>query len=189
MKVACLLALVLALGCGSDDPKTLDENESPATGDGADADGADDVQSCVGELEVQDLAPDAPPKYTCNPSGSTNYPDSDNACRNEDDCALIASDKVRRLAKECALACRGSTDCGEASTCNENCLADATRNQLGGTLTEGCSGCYAQVALCALEKCYAECADDPDSLDCVACSFKQGCRIPFERCSGLDREL
>jgi hypothetical protein len=175
------LALTGLLACGDsgDEGATMEPDEmvdDSATG------------SCVDEIEALDLAPDAPPMYTCNEQPSASYPESPNACRNAADCALIDTQKVRRLAKECALSCRGTTDCDQAETCNQNCLRSATMQQLGGMLSGGCGSCYAQAALCGLENCYAECADDTDSLDCVECSFKEGCRLPFERCSGLDRK-
>jgi hypothetical protein len=190
------LALSLALSaCGDSggDPDSPDKDE-PKPGETGDGDGDTDTSedpstvSCVNELDPLDLAPDAPPAYTCDAKPSTVNPDSQNACRDDADCVLINTQKVRRLAKECALSCRGTPSCGEAELCNQNCLASGTMQQLGGTLTDACSSCYAQAALCGLENCYAECADDADSLDCVECSFKKGCRLPFERCSGLDRE-
>jgi hypothetical protein len=180
------LILMLALtACGGDSgaPEDTSEAESPVAGDDDAGTG-----SCVTGLESVDLAPDAPPAYTCDGQPSTMYPESPNACRNDADCALIETEQVRRFAKDCALTCRDIVDCEQAAACNRQCVGEASQNQLGGTLTPACSGCYAQAALCGLEKCYAECADDADSLDCVACSFKQGCRIPFERCSGLDRK-
>ena len=182
LKVMLLLALgagALACGDSGEDP-SMDQTTSPVEGD--------DTQSCVDELEPLDLTPETPPQYTCNEQPSQSYADSPNACRNAADCALIDTQKVRRLAKECALSCRGTPDCGEAEQCNQNCLRSGTMQQLGGELSNACSSCYAQAALCGLENCYAECADDADSLDCVECSFKKGCRLPFEHCSGLDRQ-
>jgi hypothetical protein len=182
MKLATNITLTIALLCAG--PLACgDSGESPVEGDGDQS-----AQSCVDELESLDLAPAAPPMYTCNEQPSSSYPDSPNACRNTGDCALIETQKVRRLAKECALSCRGTSDCAEAELCNQNCLKSGTMQQLGSMLTDACSSCYAQAALCGLENCYAECADDADSLDCVECSFKKGCRLPFERCSGLDRQ-
>jgi hypothetical protein len=201
-RINTLLALLLCLaglgGCGddgSDAPATRDDVEGDGDGDTS-ADGGEPTEmdddpatgSCVAELDPLDLAPPAPPKYTCDAEPSSNNPDSANACRNDADCVLIDTEKVRRLAKECALSCRGTTVCADAELCNQNCLNSATMQQLGGMLTGNCASCYAQAALCGLENCYAECADDADSLDCVECSFKKGCRLPFERCSGLDRQ-
>ena len=177
------LALVSALGCGDSTGESGDGTMEP---DEMVDDSA--TQSCVDETEPLDLAPDAPPMYTCNEQPSATYAESPNACRNTGDCTLIDTQKVRRLAKECALSCRGTSNCSEAEVCNQNCLHSATMQQLGGMLSNECAGCYAQAALCGLENCYAECADDADSLDCVECSFKKGCRLPFERCSGLDRK-
>jgi hypothetical protein len=183
---ALWIVSVLALGCGSDSgDKAAMTHEPSQNGDAGDDAGA---LSCVTDLEKVNLAPTAPPKYKCDANKSSVYPDGGNACRNTNDCDLIATDQIRRLAKECAIGCRGATDCDMAQTCNHNCLNSATKNQLDGTLSDGCGLCYAHVALCAFEHCYAQCADDPDSLDCVECSFKEGCRVPFEKCSGLDRE-
>jgi len=30
-------------------------------------------------------------------------------------------------------------------------------------------------------------AANADAIPCITCQFKYGCRVPFERCSGLDR--
>jgi hypothetical protein len=181
-KVAVLSVLLLLCACG-DDGGGNTKTEDPAMGDG-DA----GATSCVTELEPLEVASNAVPDYTCDAKPSTNNPDSPNACRNTADCALIDTDQVRHLAKNCALTCRDQTDCDKAAACNGDCLANDTMNQLGGKLTAPCSACYQQVALCMLEKCYAECAADADAPACVECSFTQGCRLPFEHCSGLDRK-
>jgi hypothetical protein len=183
-----LLAVFFLLpACGDDGGGGTTDTMDPATGDG-DGDGDGDAMSCVTDLESLEVASNAVPEYTCDEKPSANNADSANACRNTADCALIASDQVRHLAKNCALTCRDQTECDAAAACNGDCLANDTMNSLGGTLTDACSACYEQVALCMLEKCYAECAASADAPACVECSFKQGCRLPFERCSGLDRK-
>jgi hypothetical protein len=180
-----LLAVGLLVACGDDGGSgegDTEQEESAVTGE-SDAGTA----SCITELEPLAAPSSDVPDYTCDASPSSDA-ESANACRNAPDCELIATDRIRHLAKNCALTCRDNDDCGEAAECNGGCLANDTMNQFGKVLSDGCSACYEQVALCMLEKCYAQCAADPDAPACVECSFDQGCRLPFERCSGLDRK-
>jgi len=166
-----------------------DEKGAPsAQGEGADAAAP---ASCVGDLDPVPEAevPAGMPEYTCNGMPSSSMPDSPNACRNQSDCDVIASDKVREISRVCGLSCRSYTDCDELEACNRKCVVDTTKNQvMAPGLTDGCADCYAGIAGCALEKCLTECAANADAPDCVKCSFTSGCRLAFEACSGLDRK-
>ncbi len=189
-----MVALVvgLALGACGDDTTSdkVRQGDSVSAGDAGTA-----VATCATDLEPLDLSPDAPPDYLCDGQKSSTYADGPNACRNQADCDLIDESNeqkmtaMRQIAKTCALGCRRSDgDCVALEACNRNCISETSKNYLSATLSTDCADCYTRVAICGLEQCLSECADDPDTLDCVECSFKTGCRLAFERCSGLDRK-
>jgi hypothetical protein len=189
-----MVALVvgLALGACGDDTTSdkVSQGDSVSAGDAGTA-----VATCATDLEPLDLSPDAPPDYLCDGQKSSVYADGPNACRNEADCDLIDESNaqkmtaMRQIAKTCALGCRRSDgDCAALEACNRTCISETSKNYLSATLSTGCADCYTQVAICGLEQCLSECADDPDTLDCVECSFRTGCRLAFERCTGLDRK-
>jgi hypothetical protein len=194
MRATCVAMFAICVqACGSDggddEPGTARDTAS-ATDDG----GSIATESCAEGLEPLELSPAAPPDYACDSQPSSVYPDGPNACRNQADCALIDLGNqnkltaLRQIAKNCALSCQGAKGCDARATCNDNCIRGESMKNLGSTLSQACGDCYTFVAVCGLEKCLSECSDDPDTLDCVECSFKSGCRVPFERCSGLDRK-
>lgn len=179
--VCCALGVA---ACGDDDKG----GSNSSTMDGQDGAAA---QSCVTDLKpvAEADVPEGMPEYTCNGSPSSTMADSPNACRNQSDCDIIDSDTVREISRVCGLSCRSYTDCDELDACNRKCVVDTTKNQvMAPGLTEGCAGCYARIAGCALEKCLTECAANADAPECIKCSFISGCRLPFEECSGLDRK-
>jgi len=181
-------ALSLA-GCGDDKSTSSKDNGSTAGTD--DTGDAAAPQSCVTDLEpvTGAMATSVKPEYTCDAKPSSKMPDSKNACRNDSDCEIIDSDKVREIARVCGLSCRSYTDCDELDACNKKCVTDTTAMKvMEPGLSGACSSCYAGIAACALEKCLSECSANADSPECVMCSFTSGCRIPFEECSGLDRK-
>jgi len=103
------------------------------------------------------------PVYACDANKSTTYPDGGNACRNTSDCAKMAE-------------------------CNSQCVVDTTKMKIMDPgISPACGACYTDVALCSLAYCLSECAANADAPECVKCQFESGCRVPFERCSGLDR--
>jgi hypothetical protein len=129
------------------------------------------------------------PKYTCNANKSTKYPDGPNACRNASDCPIIDTGKVREITRVCGLGCREPViDCPKLAQCGTSCVVEITKMQIMDPgLSPACASCYTDVALCSLAYCLSECAASADAPECVKCQFESGCRIPFERCSGLDR--
>jgi hypothetical protein len=129
------------------------------------------------------------PKYTCNADKSTKYPTGPNACRNTSDCAIIDSMQVREITRVCGLGCRDpNINCQMLAACGSMCVVDVTRMKIMDPgLSPACASCYTDVALCSLAYCLSECAADADAPACVKCQFESGCRIPYERCSGLDR--
>jgi hypothetical protein len=69
------------------------------------------------------------------------------------------------------------------------CIHDETNNKIMKPgLSDACGKCYTAVTVCSRIFCLSECVANADAPDCVTCQFKFGCRTPFERCSGLDRE-
>jgi hypothetical protein len=141
------------------------------------------------------------PVYTCNCSKSTTHPTGPNACRNTSDCAIINTGMVRELVRNCALPCRqyepmpGVPEserimkCAQMADCNTMCVKMATNNLMPPGLTDACGACYTDVALCSIALCLSECAANADAIACIQCQFANGCRVPYERCSGLDRQL
>ncbi len=179
-------ALSLA-ACGDDKSTSADNGNTSGIDDTGDA---GSPKSCVtGLVPVTGaMATSVKPVYTCDAKPSSKMADSQNACRNDSDCEIIDSDMVREIARVCALSCRSYTECDELDACNKKCVADTTAMKVKAPgLSGACSSCYARIAGCALEKCLSECSANADSPECVKCSFTSGCRIPFEECSGLDR--
>jgi len=142
--------------------------------------------------EEDKLAPwtsTALPSYSCSADKSTQYPDGPNACRNVSDCAIIATGMVREITRVCGLGCRSyEPDCAQIAQCNSQCVVDTTRMKIADPgISADCGECYTNIALCSLAYCLSACAASADAPECVKCQFESGCRIPFERCSGLDR--
>jgi hypothetical protein len=169
-----------AMGCSSkSDPP-------PAAGDGG-----EQGTVCVAVHDEDKLAwnSTALPMYACDANKSTKYPDGSNACRNTSDCAIIASGKVREITRVCGLSCRSyEPDCAKMAECNSQCVVDVTKMMIMDPgISPACGGCYTDIALCSLAYCLSNCAASADAPECVKCQFESGCRIPFERCSGLDR--
>jgi hypothetical protein len=157
--------------------------------------------SVIYENDKITYTPSTVPVYTCNGSKSTTYPTGPNACRNDADCAIINTGKVRELVRNCALSCRSFEPaptapeservmkCGQMADCNNTCVKMATATMIMQPgITNGCGKCYTDVALCSISECLSECAVDADAIECIKCQFAKGCRVPYERCSGLDRQ-
>jgi hypothetical protein len=171
---------VLAACSSSSDPPP------PATGDG----GSQELV-CV-NIKDEDKLPwtsTALPVYTCNADKSTKYPMGPNACRNASDCTIIDSGQVREITRVCGLSCRQpDITCAALASCGSMCVVDVTKMKIMDPgLSSACAGCYTDIALCSLAYCLSDCAANADAPGCVKCQFESGCRIPFERCSGLDR--
>jgi len=173
-------------------------------GGGADVDlGPGTVKQCVTIYDADKIPYTATtvPVYTCTCSKSTVYPSGPNACRNDNDCSIINTGKVRELVRNCALPCRqyepamGVPEserimkCSQMAECNSSCVKMATNNLMPPGLTDACGKCYTEVALCSIAECLQQCAADADAIECIKCQFEKGCRVPYERCSGLDRQL
>jgi hypothetical protein len=181
MKLSFMIAAALAatLGCSS-------SSTAPPAGDGG-----SQGTVCVTVTDADKLpwSGTAPPTYLCDANKSTKYPDGPNNCRNASDCAIIASGQVREITRVCGLSCRSfEPDCMKMAECNSQCVVDTTRMKIMDPgISNACGGCYTNVALCSLAYCLSECAASADAIECVKCQFEFGCRVPFERCSGLDR--
>jgi hypothetical protein len=143
------------------------------------------------------------PLYTCDANKSTRYPDGPNACRNQSDCDLINTPPsgIRQVVKECALSCLGEepgendseadrlAKCAKADTCNANCVRMATAMKFKPPgISDACGKCYIDISHCSIAFCLSDCSVDPDAIGCVKCQFANGCRVPFEKCSGVDRQ-
>ncbi|HMI89227.1 MAG TPA: hypothetical protein VK550_34345 [Polyangiaceae bacterium] len=142
-----------------------------------------------------------PPVYTCNGNKSTKYPDGLNACRNQSDCDIINTGEVREIVKTVALSCRdrepkeGASEperiaaCAEETKCNLMYVKSGTAEKIMQPgITDACGQCYTDIALCSIAFCIMTCGLEPDSMPCVQCQFDHGCRVAYERCSGLDRQ-
>jgi hypothetical protein len=186
MKAVMVLCACVALAACKDDEPSAGKG---GAGSGGGSDAA--VPSCVSSVEV-DPADDGVTKidYLCDAEPSDKYADSDNACRNALDCELIDSDMVRELARTCGLASRGmESDCDAFREFNRDCVIMETKLKIKAPgLSSACADCYADTVVCGLQFCLSECAASADDPQCVACQVKHGCRVPFERCSGLDRK-
>jgi hypothetical protein len=143
----------------------------------------------------------AAPVYTCTADKSTKYPDGPNSCRNETDCAIINTGLVRNIVKECALSClekeppAGTPEpqrtmmCNVAADCNATCVKGATSMKIMPPgISDACGRCYTDISHCSVAFCLMQCFADADAIECVKCQFEWGCRVPFERCSGVDRQ-
>jgi hypothetical protein len=195
MKYAIVIGMgfALALGAGCDD---AGDDGSTGGNDGGGSGSAEgggglvpngaDV-SCSDNLEVDPKPTKQAPVYLCDENPSTTYPDSDSPCRNSSDCEIIEGSNVRETARNCGLGCRDKLECDERSECNSGCVIMGTNLYQAPGLTPECADCYAEISACALEFCLSECAANADAPDCVFCQLAMGCRLPFERCSGLDR--
>lgn len=172
------------IGCGACLCACSDDGGGGGDGDGGDA----AVVSCVGELEADESGATAV-TYLCDANPSAD-PEAQNACRNAADCAIIDTDEVRELAKNCGLASRGmESDCDVFEQFNLDCVITETSNKIMAPgLSEPCAQCYAETVVCGTQYCLSECAADADAPECVSCQLEAGCRLPFERCSGLERQ-
>jgi hypothetical protein len=184
----------------------MDGSSCPATEDGGDSDGGDlgpsAVKQCVTIYEADKIPYTATtvPVYTCNSCKSTTHPTGTNSCRNESDCSIINTGMVRELVRNCALPCRQYEPpanapeadrimmCKQMADCNSTCVKRDTNNLMPPGLSDGCGKCYTEVALCSIAECITACAANADAIECIKCQFEKGCRVPYERCSGLDRQ-
>jgi hypothetical protein len=179
------LTLLLLLACSNS--STVEQGDS---GVGSDGQGGAVCVTVDSSDKVPDYTwPGTTPTYTCNERKSTKYPDGPNACRNVSDCAIIATGMVREITRVCGLSCRSyEPDCDKMAMCNSDCVQEATRLMIMDPgISPPCGACYTGIALCSLAYCLSECAANADAAECVTCQFHSGCRVPFERCSGLDR--
>jgi hypothetical protein len=154
-------------------------------------DGGSTTAECV-TVCAADSVPStgAVPVYTCDANKSTKYPDGPSACRNATDCAIINTGEVRNIVRECGLSClQPSVNCPVESACNAECVREATKMKIMPPgISNGCGKCYTDITLCSRAFCLMDCVGGADLPGCVKCQFEKGCRVPFEQCSGLDRQ-
>jgi hypothetical protein len=186
-----LAVVIVCAGCKGSSGLMTNDGGPPDRGGTGEAGGGTPM-SCVDVQGADKIAYSATtiPGYTCDSNKSTMYPTGLNACRNQSDCGLIATGKVREIVRTCGLSCRSyEPDCAMMAMCNTDCVTMATANMIAPPgISERCGQCYTGIALCSLEYCLSECAANADAIDCVKCQFTAGCRVAFERCSGLDRQ-
>jgi hypothetical protein len=202
------VAMGLSTACGDDSPSpgTGGAGGSGATGgtggsSGTGGTGGDDggggdrgkatTVECttVYENEKINYTGTAAPVYKCDGMKSTKYPDGPNACRNDSDCTIIAIG-VRDHVRQCAVGCQQSPiNCPAEAACNTTCVKEATSTKvMQPGLSDACGKCYTDISVCSRIFCLSECVADADAIACVKCQFSYGCRVPFEQCSGLDRQ-
>jgi len=140
---------------------------------------------------------------TTTAADTTSSPDGDvveevspvtNACTNAPDQAKLAEDPdaPADIAQSCGISCLGEDD-GTANgpalirACALDCMVNGrptgTTPIPAAGLTESCSGCYADVVLCAVKNCINQCLDG--GADCDQCRVEKGCNAAFYTCSGL----
>jgi hypothetical protein len=95
-----------------------------------------------------------------------------------DKAPVMGASEAERIA-----ACKAEADCNMVGVKNDT----ATKIMQPG-ISDACGACYTQIALCSIAFCLSKCAVNADDIDCVKCGFENGCRLPYERCSGLDRQ-
>jgi hypothetical protein len=207
LSVGCIaVAICTGVACGDDTPAGSGGSagtggsggSSGSGGSGGSGGGGDDgglgeptVSGCVTTYANDKITytGTAAPAYTCDGNKSAKYPTGPNACRNTSDCDIINTGKVRELVKSCALGCLGETDCAKLAACNAMCVKDETAKKIMMPgITDACGACYTAISQCSSLYCLSECISNADAIECVKCQFAYGCRTPFERCSGLDRQ-
>ena len=178
---------------------------SGATDGGTEGGGKSQTLGCVTVYEADKIeyTGTKAPLYTCDANKSTRYPDGPNSCRNQSDCDMINTPPsgIRQVVKDCALSCRdreppeGAPEaeriakCMDAASCNTNCVKMATEMKFKPPgISDACGKCYTEISLCSIAFCLGDCSVDPDAIGCVKCQFANGCRVPFEKCSGVDRQ-
>jgi hypothetical protein len=209
------VAVMTSAACGDSDPPTGTGGAGGTGGTGGSG-GSDAGAVCdnpdagklttvicvtANECDAVTYTGTMPPAYTCNGSKSTKYPDGPNACRNDSDCAIINTGKVRDIVREIALSCRsweppeGAPEderiakCKVEADCNTTDVKRITAMKvMEPGISDACGQCYTGIALCSIAFCVGPCAASADAIDCVQCQFNAGCRTVYEKCSGLDRQ-
>jgi len=159
---------------------------------GGGPDGTPTTVVCVSVYDDDKVtyAGSAPLTYACDECKSSTYPTGPNACRNANDCSLLATGRVPNIVRQCALACRSqeppSGSCAMAAECNTQCVKSETATRIGAPVSDECGKCHTHSMMCQFTFCLSECAADVDAIECVKCMFASGCSIQFQRCTGLD---
>jgi hypothetical protein len=173
-------------------------------GGGTDGSGASQTEGCVTVYDADKInfTGTVSPVYTCTAAKSTRYPDGPNACRNQSDCDMINTPPtgIRGTVKECALGCLDKEPkpgipeadrvaaCMVAADCKSTCVRNTTAMRFKPPgISDACGKCYTEISACSIAFCLADCSADADAIGCIKCQFENGCRVPFERCSGIDR--
>ena len=143
-----------------------------------------DVPSVADVTPVEDTATEddvATTEDVATPE-DTAPPQADGLCTSPDDLAIVDSQDenfdIEKISKDCVLANIFGDPDGEKA---KQCIQDAT------DLSDGCTECFGEVALCGKDKCIGSCALDPDGDACSDC-VAANCLPAFEECSGLSTE-
>ncbi|MCA9665589.1 MAG: hypothetical protein KC503_08370 [Myxococcales bacterium] len=100
------------------------------------------------------------------------------ACLSPQDFSRLDTDAKREDAENragsCGLGCLGNPD--------QFCARDCVRKELG--LSIACASCFAEAISCAVARCLAQCAADPQAFGCRECR-RINCDPQFGVCSGL----
>jgi hypothetical protein len=190
--MVALLALALAIFLGACSGNGGDEEKKDTAAPVADAvDAAVEVVP-TNDVPVADLPGDdveGPGEDTVEPAGDVvdvkeeDVPVVDpfvpfGPCGNDDDLAVLAAQGEGALdatAAACGFTCNDEAD---SQACATTCVTDGTG------LSAGCSGCFAQFAICSVWECFTECGGDATSADCVQCQLNRGCKGEFNSCAG-----
>ena len=113
------------------------------------------------------------PGYRCE-GGACVPVEMTGACNNEDDLAALAEAEPFAVAQACVL----DAGCDNDHECLSACIADQTG------VSEDCSLCWGDLALCGVDHCLLICYLDPEGDDCTGC-LNDLCKPAFETCAGI----
>jgi hypothetical protein len=158
---AVALALLFSIGSCGDDEKTTTVDAGADTGTAGDGPA---VTACTGSFMGVNSAQLA---------GAIAMSTGPKSCQN--DVALVCTGNIATIAGQCGLGCVGKP---------RDCITTCIKGQLA-TLSDACTGCYADTVTCAQTNCLQPCLGGTSSDACVQCQITAGCRSAFATCSGL----
>ena len=99
-------------------------------------------------------------------------------CAASSDLDVVCANDVGGVSRSCGKSC--FTAGGDAS-----CTSTCVKVTINPSVTEPCLSCYTLAFNCTVEKCFGDCAVDPNSPACIACQNTNTCLSILYSCSGL----